>query len=127
MGVIRKTKSVNTIMEIFKSSNEAISVVKLIDQLSDQMNKTTIYRILDRLDEDGILHSFMGNDGAKWYAKCQDKCSSHTHHDVHPHFQCNACGKTECLPVDITVPQLDSHKIDSVQVLYSGQCESCRA
>lgn len=124
MGVIRKTKSVNTILNIFEASHEAISVVDLINRLDKEMNKTTIYRILERLDEDGILHSFLGKDGVKWYSKCQD-CSSGHHHDVHPHFQCNKCGKTECLAVEMPVPEIAGKKIDDVQVLMVGLCESC--
>ncbi len=112
------------ILDIFNQSDEAISVVVLIGRLHGQMNKTTIYRILERLEEDAVLHSFLGQDGVKWYARCND-CSTHNHHDVHPHFQCTECGKTECLPIDLVIPELPNRKIASVQVLYSGRCESC--
>ncbi|MFK7784934.1 MAG: Fur family transcriptional regulator [Crocinitomicaceae bacterium] len=124
MGVIRRTKSVNTILEIFEKSSGAISVVELIDQLSDKMNKTTIYRILDRLDEDAVLHSFLGNDGVKWYAKCNN-CSAHHHMDLHPHFQCKECGKTDCVEVDIPIPSISNRTIESSQVLFVGLCEEC--
>ena len=33
------------------------------------MNKTTVYRILDRFEKEGILHWFIDNDGLKRYAK----------------------------------------------------------
>lgn len=124
MGVIRKTKSVNTILEIFEQSSGAISVVELIERLRDQMNKTTIYRILERLDEDTVLHSFLGNDGVKWYAKCQD-CSGAHHHDSHAHFQCKECGKTDCVEVEIPVLAIPNRRVDSSQVLYVGLCETC--
>ncbi|EDM44510.1 hypothetical protein SCB49_13100 [unidentified eubacterium SCB49] len=32
-----------------------------------------------------VLHSFLGENGQKWYAKCSD-CSNDKHHDVHPYF-----------------------------------------
>lgn len=124
MGVIRKTKSVTTILDIFNQSSEAISVVDLIEQLDGKMNKTTIYRILDRLDEDGVLHSFLGKHGIKWYAKCNN-CSSVHHDDVHPHFQCKECGKTDCVPIDIPIPTLPNRKIETSQVLLVGICEEC--
>ena len=37
------------------------------------MNKTTVYRILDRFEKEGILHWFIDNDGLKRYAKNKSK------------------------------------------------------
>ena len=71
MGIIRKTKPVKEILHLFENKEEAISVVQLIELMHTKMNRTTVYRILERLEQDGILHSFNGKDGLKWYAKCQ--------------------------------------------------------
>jgi Fur family ferric uptake transcriptional regulator len=65
MGIIRKTKAVTEVLQIFEEKNEAKSVVYLIELLNDKMNKTTVYRILDRLEQDGIIHSFNGKTGLK--------------------------------------------------------------
>ena len=70
---------------------------------NSKLNKTTIYRVLDKLEQDGILHSFLGNNGLKWYAKCTG-CSASEHKDVHPHFQCLDCGKMDCIPTNVTLP-----------------------
>ena len=124
MGIIRKTKAVNTVLQIFKGNNEAKSVVYLIELLNDKMNKTTVYRILDRLERDGIIHSFNGKDGLKWYANCED-CSLSHHSDKHPHFQCTECDKVECLSVEIKIPSIKNHKVDSSDILLIGKCEAC--
>lgn len=124
MGIIRKTKSVQTLLTIFENNSQAISVVNLISQLSEKMNKTTIYRILDRLENDGIVHSFLGKEGLKWYAKCHG-CSSANHIDLHPHFQCQECGKVECVSMNISIPSIPNKKINSSQLLLVGQCENC--
>lgn len=124
MKIVRKTKSVELLMEVFESSKNAVSVIHLIDQFKDQMNKTTIYRILDRLEHDGVVHSFLGLDGLKWYAKCHS-CSSHHHIDTHPHFQCQDCGKLDCLESNIKIPSIPNRKINFAQVLLVGQCENC--
>ncbi len=126
MGVIRKTKSVKTLLNVFEQNNDAISVVELVKKLHQEMNKTTVYRILERLEEDGILHSFMDKDGIKWYAQCSD-CSVGHHSDSHPHFQCRECGKVECLTFDVTIPKIPNHKVDSAEFLFVGQCEKCSA
>lgn len=124
MKIVRKTKSVELLMDVFKNTPNAISVVDLIDRYKKQMNKTTVYRILDKLEHDGIVHSFLGIDGLKWYAKCQS-CSSHHHFDTHPHFQCQDCGKLDCLSTDITIPLIPGREIEFAQVLLVGKCEQC--
>jgi len=90
------------------------------------MNKTTVYRILERLEDSGELHSFNDSSGLMWYAKCQPTCTEHEHNDIHPHFQCKDCGKVECLEIEINVPKLATHKIENTSVLLTGQCETCQ-
>ncbi|QDO94894.1 transcriptional regulator [Formosa sediminum] len=124
MGVIRKTKSVEVLLNEFNTSGEAISAKQLIEQLDTQFNKTTIYRVLDKLEEDGKLHYFLGKEGLKWYAKCKS-CSASEHKDVHPHFQCLKCGKVDCLPVSMSFPKVPNRKIIASHVLIQGLCENC--
>jgi len=124
MGVIRKTKAVEVLLNVFNNSSTAISAKKLIIELDATFNKTTIYRILDKLEDDGILHSFLGKEGLKWYAKCNG-CNASEHKDVHPHFQCLSCGKVECLTVSVTLPKIPNKKIETSQLLIQGKCEAC--
>jgi len=124
MGVIRKTKSVKAILNEFENQNQALSSVELVERFTNQMNKTTVYRILERLEDDGILHSFKGEDNLQWFAKCHG-CNSHKHEDLHPHFQCKTCGKTECLEVNIPVPSLKQHHVEKAEFLLIGQCSEC--
>jgi len=124
MAIQRQTASVKKLWNQFEVGADALSVVDLVKLLKDEMNKTTVYRILDRMESEGKLHSFSGKDGLKWYAKCHD-CSANHHIDVHPHFQCNDCGKVECLSVHVTIPKVEVHKIETAQILLLGQCRSC--
>lgn len=126
MGIVRKTKSVQALLNIFEENYNAISAVHLVASLSQEMNKTTIYRILDRLENEGVVHSFLGKDGLKWYAKCQG-CSSKHHEDVHPHFQCSSCGKVDCLTAEVKIPKVPNRTIEFSQVLLIGKCERCCA
>lgn len=126
MTVIRKTKGLSLVLDMFEKKNESISVVALIEVLKNNMNRTTVYRILDRLENQGVLHSFNSKDGLKWYAKC-DGCTTHAHSDMHPHFQCTDCDKIECIEVKIDIPILTSRKINTTEILLLGQCEACSA
>jgi len=124
MRVARRTKSVNALLNEFSGSNAAISITNLVARLSDQMNRTTVYRILDRLESDCTLHSFIGKDGLKWYSESKVYSSSQSLNS-HPHFQCSVCGKTECLAIDVSVPTVPNRKVDSAELLLIGQCEEC--
>ena len=124
MGRVNETKSLAAIIEKFDESSEALSVVRLIDEFSDMMNRTTVYRILSRLEEKGVLHSFIGHGGLKWYAKTKPSSLEETK-ATHPLFQCEDCGKTECLPIDVAVPILPEHQIKTVSFLIVGSCGNC--
>lgn len=122
MGVMRKTKSVKTLLTIFEQANTAISVTELVERLCQEMNKTTVYRILERLEHESIIHSFIEENGRKWYAKCK---STSQHLNPHPHFQCRVCGKTICLYIDVAIPKVPNYKIHSAELLLIGQCADC--
>jgi Fur family ferric uptake transcriptional regulator len=125
MGVIRRTKSVSRVLSFFQSGHEAMSVVDLVNRLKTEMNKTTVYRILERLEDEGIIHSFSGNNGLRWYAKCHD-CTHEHHNDLHPHFECKDCGKVECLDISMELPKLNNRHIESAEVMLRGQCADCK-
>lgn len=125
MSQVRKTKSVEKVLHLFELQSNAISAIELVEKLDKNMNKTTVYRILDRLENKGLLHSIMGRDGLKWYAKCKD-CSSEKHTDAHPHFQCTNCGKVDCLDIEVLIPQVKQHNIKSAELFLIGECNECR-
>lgn len=124
MGIIRMTKSVETLLSEFDKEGGGISAIELVKRLSNKLNKTTIYRVLDKLEDDGILHSFLSKKGARWYAKCIG-CSNTRHLDIHPHFQCLSCGKIDCLPIEIQIPKIPNRKISNSHVLIQGTCNLC--
>jgi Fur family ferric uptake transcriptional regulator len=124
VGIIRKTKSVNLLLNVFDSNQHALSVVQLVESTKEQMNKTTVYRVLDRLEQEGLVYSFLGTNGLKWYAKCT-KCTSDHACQMHTNFQCNRCGSMECIPVQMEIPEIPNVQINSAQVILSGTCSKC--
>ena len=124
MGIIRKTQSVETLLGEFKNNSGAVSVTELIKRFDSLINKTTIYRILDKLEDDRILHSFLDKNGIKWYAKC-NYCTCNDNFDAHPHFQCLSCGRVDCLLIDFPVPKIKNREVILSQTLMQGICELC--
>ena len=60
MRKVSKTRSLTLVLEEFEKRQEAISFVRLAEDLSEEMNRTTVYRILKRLEDNGTLH-FLDN------------------------------------------------------------------
>ena len=96
----------------------------LLDVLDNAINKSTVYRMLDKLEDDGVIHSFLTMDQIRFYALCNG-CSSGRHVDSYAHFQCTSCKRVSCFSEEIVLPILEKARITSAQVLLTGQCESC--
>ena len=81
---------------------------------------------MQRLEDSGILHSFLDKEGLKRYAKGDQGKSNSTNQIVHPHFLCDDCGVSICLPLEISTPYIPNYTINSSNHLYSGQCQDCK-
>ena len=126
MSISRKTKTVELVLELFKKVDYAIPVVDVVSTFASKMNKTTVYRILQRLEDCGILHSFVDNQGLKRYAKGDQRKSNSANQIIHPHFLCDDCGISSCLPIEISTPSIPNLIIKSSEQLYLGQCKNCQ-
>ena len=124
MARISDTKSLRLLLNRFGKSCEALSVVSLIEEFKGQMNRTTVYRILSRLEDIGTLRSFSGHGGLKWYTINQTKPDL-VPETVYPHFQCSLCGKTERLSNDIEIPEITNYKVRTASFLILGNCHEC--
>ena len=100
MIISRKTKTLKLVLELFSEKKYAIPVVDIVSIFANKMNKTTVYRILQRLEDSGILHSFVDKRGLKRYAKGDQRKSNSTNQIIHPHFLCDDCGVSICLPLE---------------------------
>ncbi len=124
MGIIRKTRSIEVLLAEFQNRGGALSAIELIKRLDSKLNKTTVYRVLDKLEDDGVLHSFLDKNGIKWYAKC-NSCTNGKHFDIHPHFQCLSCGKVDCVAIDVSIPNIPNREVMMSHILIQGKCEDC--
>ena len=124
MGVLRKTKHLEHVLQAFRQSSGALSAGMLLHALANKINKSTVYRMLQKLEDDGVIHSFLTMDQIRFYALCKG-CSSGRHVDTHAHFQCTSCKRVSCVSEEIVLPTPGRARITSAQVLLSGQCESC--
>ena len=125
MSLTRKTKSLKSILEVFNSSESAISAAELVNKFKSRMDKTTVYRILERLIKSEVLHSFTDNNGVKRYVKSKKNNFTAPTASEHPHFLCLDCGVSSCLTVKIKIPKIADYKVQSSEHLLIGQCKTC--
>ena len=125
MSLTTNTKSLKSILDVFSSTESAISAPELISKFKSRMDKTTVYRILERLINSGTLHSFTDNKGVKRYVKSKKNNVPETASNEHPHFLCLDCGISSCLPIKIEIPKITDYKIKSSEHLLIGQCKTC--
>ncbi len=120
----RNTTISRHVIKILEESNSAISVLQILKILKDQNlypNKTTIYRLMDKLVSDGTIKIICGKNGTSYYEK-----SEHDHH----HFFCQSCEQVFCLPSseNIDVDSLIKNKefkITGHDFNIYGICEPC--
>jgi len=87
-------------------------------------NKVTIYRVLERFVEAGLVHkAFLQK--RTWHFELARNC---TETQCHPHFTCTSCGDMHCL-TEISLPMARSpHKgfvIGRQRVQFEGLCPKC--
>ena len=124
MGVHRKTRNLELVLDAFRDTQEALSAHLRMDRLRTYVNRSTVYRLLDRLEDDGVLHSFLASENIKFYALCRG-CSQSGHVHSHAHFQCTSCSQVVCIEQQVVVPTLNQGRVDEAQVLLKGQCATC--
>ena len=93
-------------------------------KLEQDVDRTTIYRILNRFDEDGIVHKVICDDGKQYFAYSGSREVNGKDHD-HFHFRCRSCGKVECLSEKIEVDLPNGYEPEAFNGVVSGYCNNC--
>lgn len=115
-----KTDCGEKIVAILSRVDKPIDVSLLVKKIG--VNKTTVYRQIEKLLEKKILTEIDFGDGKKRY---ELKSLGHHHHIV-----CKNCGKLEDIEIDEdnlikSVTGKTSFKIESHSLEFFGKCLSC--
>lgn len=122
----RKTKSQTAILDLLQKEPNALSHDGITAKLEEEMDRVTIYRILNRFVEDGLAHRIVADDGRQYFASCQVNCShDHTAHG-HLHFRCVVCDQVECVPGKVNYRLPDGYQVDNSNIILSGSCRACK-
>lgn len=93
-------------------------------QLGAQLNRVTLYRILDLLVEHQVATRH--NAGERAFRYCLRAGAV-----GHAHFTCTRCGHTECLdsrPLDVSLGKMLAHlpmRVEAAEIRFGGVCQEC--
>ncbi len=124
----RTTTAKTAIINLIESTEVALSHSDIQSNLGDLCNRVTIYRVLDRLQEEGTIHKVVDVDGVAKFLACQqcEDSKDHRHDHHHVHFSCSECGNITCLHHVVPKFQLpNNYKMTEVNCTVRGICPNC--
>jgi Fur family ferric uptake transcriptional regulator len=120
----RNTKAKTEIQDLILKSNVALSHGEIQNSLSGLCDRVTIYRVLERLMKEGIIHKIVNVDGVVKYAGCHSCSAKHNHN--HIHFSCQNCKSVTCLEgVEASFNLPVNYKVNEMHFTLSGLCPHC--
>ncbi len=120
----RNTAAKTEIQQLILNSTVALSHTEI--QLATQglCDRVTIYRILERLSIEGLIHKVVNIDGVVKYAACNGCLEKHNHN--HIHFSCQKCKSVTCLEdVKPSFKLPENYIVSEVNFTLSGLCPQC--
>jgi Fur family ferric uptake transcriptional regulator len=119
---VRQTKQRELILGIFGSSKEPISAPEIVTKAQERMpnlNKTTVYRTLERLEGEGIIERMLVNPNVLHY-----ELKKKHHH----HFVCRQCAGVFCIEgcaAGIAKLLPDGFQLEAHDITLHGLCNRC--
>ena len=116
------------VLEVVGNNSYPLSAGDIFKTLgrSSAINRVTVYRILDRLVDQGVVDRLSTGGRAAYYGLAPNE-----HHQPHPHFYCKVCGQMDCLNPESLSVETDAiqktfpGRIDKVEVRVDGICKNC--
>ena len=123
----RNTTAKSAILELIETSEVALSHAEIQKLTGDLCDRVTIYRVLDRLLLEDVIHKIATPDGTLKYAACHhDHLDNHMHSHNHVHFSCEKCHSVTCLDsVEPTFSMPKNYLVKLFNFSLSGLCPNC--
>jgi Fur family transcriptional regulator, ferric uptake regulator len=123
---LKKTAPRLKVLSMLSEKNVATSQPDLETVMVD-IDRVTLYRILNTFEEKGIIHKVFDLNGTANYAMCFSECEENHHHDEHLHFNCTNCKNVYCLD-DLHLPPIhlpNGFKSEGFTLYANGLCPKC--
>lgn len=120
----RNTPSKEAVLDLLISTGKAMSRDAIEQKIGIGIDRATIYRVLNRFCEDGLVHKIVAEDGKQYFAVCM-KCDENKIAVHHFHFRCTSCQTIECLPEAVHFSVPNGYNVESVNCVLTGICPQC--
>ncbi len=120
----RNTPAKNAILNMLQNAGTALSQDMIEEKVKGEMDRVTIYRVLNSFCEDGITHRILADNGKYYFALCLN-CSDEKHSHNHFHFRCLKCETVECLDEEVTVTLPKGYVMKNISSWVTGNCKNC--
>jgi Fur family ferric uptake transcriptional regulator len=123
----RNTNAKSAILELIRKSDVALSHIEIQTILNGLCDRVTIYRVLNRLITEDLIHKIATPEGIVKYASCNHSHTNHKELHNHVHFSCEKCHSVICL--DSIQPVFESpeqYLVKEINFTLSGLCPKCQ-
>jgi Fur family ferric uptake transcriptional regulator len=123
---LKKTGPRLQVLSMLSEKNVATSQPDL-ESVMDNIDRVTLYRILNAFEEKGIIHKVFDLNGTANYAMCSSNCGENHHNDEHLHFNCTSCKNVYCLD-ELDLPPIklpNGFKPEGFTLYAAGLCPRC--
>lgn len=123
---LKRTEARLRVLSLLVNKKTATSQPDLESVIGD-VDRVTLYRILNAFEEKGIIHKVFDLNGTANYAICSSDCDEHNHNDEHLHFNCTNCKNVYCLD-ELDMPPIvlpTGFKLERLSFTATGLCPKC--
>lgn len=128
-----RTRQREVILEFLKNSNSRhVSIEDVLEHLKasgEKVGRTTIYRYMEKLTEEGVLRKYFIEEGV---GACYQYVDSARGCHEHFHLKCLKCGSLLHVECDY-LNQIGKHiedyhgfEIDNTKTVFYGICKDCK-
>ena len=121
----RNTGSQEAVLAVLTGTSRAMSQDAIEKRLNMEVDRATIYRILNRFCEDGLTHKIVADDGRQYFALCRKGDDGPRLPANHFHFRCTRCETLECLPATVPFSVPEDYQVARVNCVLIGVCKEC--
>ena len=93
-------------------------------ELTGPVDRATIYLVLNKCCENGIVHRIVEDNGKQYFALCLNSQKKHHQHN-HFHFRCLNCGNIECLEQEREIPLPEGYQQKHLNGMITSYCQNC--
>lgn len=121
---LRPTPCRRMVMECLDTSGRAMSEREIRLAVGEEFDRTTLYRNMISLEENGFIHRIVVAQGVVKYAANPDNQPAQRH----AHFFCKHCGNVWCLrqaqTFKVEIPL--GFQVEEEEIVVRGLCRSCQ-